>query len=263
MIKIPAKSVSGESSLPSLHMNPFSVGPHMVFSVCVWREWESSLMSAPPSKRTLISLDWAITLMALFNPNYLSKAPGGHKKSGTAEQLSTHSINTIILVVRASAHKCGGMIPSTTVMKGHCFCQSENLHATDFSYGVGCLEGLVWCEGESEEGNENITKKEKMKRQRNVQQIWPMMEAEYSPAMTWILASSRFPSFPLLSFSPTSSYLTLVENKSAQRKPVKPLSLIFFFLLVLLLVCFLLAKVNTSTCMLFFTLICISSSSLD
>ena len=100
-------------------------------------------MPAPPSKRTLISLDWAITLMALFNPNYLSKAPGGHKKSGTAEQLSTHSINTIILVVRGSAHKCGGMIPSTTVMKGRCFCQSENLHATDFSYGVGCLEGLV------------------------------------------------------------------------------------------------------------------------
>lgn len=41
-----------------------------------------------------------------------------------------------------------------------------------------------WCEGESEEGNENITEREKMKRQRNVQQIWPMMEAEHWPAMT-------------------------------------------------------------------------------
>ena len=41
--------------------------------------------------------------MALFNPKYLSKAPGGHKKSDMTEQLSTHSVNTIILVVRVSA----------------------------------------------------------------------------------------------------------------------------------------------------------------
>ena len=41
-----------------------------------------------------------------------------------------------------------------------------------------------WCEGESEEGNENITEREKKKRQRNVQQTWPMMEAEHWPAMT-------------------------------------------------------------------------------
>lgn len=121
---------------------------------------------------------------------------------------------------------------------------------------IGVMWRWVW------RGQWKYNKERKMKRQRIVQQIWPMMEAEHWPAMTWIPASSRFPSFPLLPSSPTSSYLTLLEKKSAQRKPVKLLSLIFFFL-VLLWVCFLLAKVNTSTYMLFFTLICISSSSLD
>lgn len=51
------------------------------------------------------------------------------------------------------------------------------------SHGVGVRE-LEGCGGDSEESNKSITNREKIKRQRNVQHVSPMMEEGQCSALT-------------------------------------------------------------------------------
>lgn len=69
-IKVPARLVSGEASLLSLHVATFSLGPHMAFSLA-----HMLLVSFPFLIRTSVLLNEVSTLKALFNLNYLLKGP--------------------------------------------------------------------------------------------------------------------------------------------------------------------------------------------
>lgn len=61
-VKVSAYSISGEASLPGLQIATFSLCAHMDVSICTRRERERSLASLSLLRKTLIRLDWVLTL---------------------------------------------------------------------------------------------------------------------------------------------------------------------------------------------------------